>query len=35
MKSAFIPYKKRLELIYNVIKPGYQRIKKKAGRRND
>lgn len=24
MKSAFIPYKKRIELIYNVIKPGYQ-----------
>jgi len=23
MKSAFIPYKKRIELIYNVIKPGY------------
>jgi len=24
MKSAFIPYKKRIDLIYNVIKPGYQ-----------
>jgi len=23
MKSAFVPYKKRLEIIYNVIKPGY------------
>ena len=35
MKSAFIPYKKRLELIYNVIKPGYERIKKKPGKKND
>lgn len=27
MKSAFIPYNKRLELIYNVIKPGYARAR--------
>lgn len=27
MKSAFIPYKERLHYIYNVIKPGYQKIK--------
>lgn len=27
MKSAFIPYKRRLKLIYNVIKPGFQRIR--------
>ncbi|MBZ0199582.1 MAG: adenosine deaminase [Ignavibacteriaceae bacterium] len=27
MKSAFIPYKERLEFIYGVIKPGYQKIK--------
>jgi adenosine deaminase len=27
MKSAFIPYKERLYYIYNVIKPGYQKIR--------
>lgn len=27
MKSAFIPYKERLDYIYNVIKPGYKKIK--------
>jgi adenosine deaminase len=27
MKSAFQPYKKRIELIYNTIKPGYQKAK--------
>lgn len=27
MKSAFIPYKERLNYIYNVIKPGYQAIR--------
>lgn len=27
MKSAFIPYKERLEYIYKTIKPGYQKIK--------
>lgn len=29
MKSAFIPYKERLEYIYNIIKPGFQSIKDK------
>jgi adenosine deaminase len=29
MKSAFIPYKERLHYIYNVIKPGYQKMKDK------
>lgn len=29
MKSAFIPYKERLSFIYNVIKPGYQKMKDK------
>jgi adenosine deaminase len=27
MKSAFIPYKRRLQLIYDVIKPGYVRAR--------
>ena len=27
MKSAFIPYDRRLELIYNVIKPGYSQVR--------
>jgi adenosine deaminase len=27
MKSAFIPYKERLYYIYNVIKPGYQKMR--------
>ena len=30
MKSAFIPYKQRCDLIYNVIKPGYQRLRQDA-----
>ena len=29
MKSAFIQYKERLHFIYNVIKPGYQKMKDK------
>jgi adenosine deaminase len=29
MKSAFIPYHERLHYIYNVIKPGYQKMKEK------
>jgi len=29
MKSAFIPYKERLHYIYDVIKPGYQKIREK------
>src|ERR1051325_9396956 len=28
MKSAFVPYKKRIELIYKVIKPGFERAQK-------
>src|SRR5262249_43932378 len=27
MKSAFIPYKERLRIIYDVIKPGYERVR--------
>jgi adenosine deaminase len=30
MKSAFIPYKKRIDLIYNVIKPGFEKAKRSA-----
>ncbi len=29
MKSAFIPYKNRIELIYNVIKPGFKKARAK------
>jgi adenosine deaminase len=29
MKSAFIPYSERLDYIYKVIKPGYQKIREK------
>ena len=29
MKSAFIPYKQRINLIYNTIKPGYKKAKLK------
>lgn len=28
MKSAFVPYKQRIELIYNKIKPGFKKVKK-------
>ncbi len=28
MKSAFLPYKKRIALIYNVIKPGYAKVRR-------
>lgn len=31
MKSAFAPYSKRIELIYNVIKPGFQKVREKFG----
>ena len=27
MKSAFIPYKERLRYIYDIIKPGYQKVR--------
>ncbi len=29
MKSAFIPYKKRINIIYDVIKPGYKAVREK------
>ena len=29
MKSAFIPYGDRIDLIYEVIKPGFHRVRKK------
>lgn len=32
MKSAFLPYKKRIALIYDVIKPGYAHARKKVKR---
>jgi len=32
MKSAFVPYNRRIRMIYDVIKPGYARERKKAGR---
>ncbi|HEY4903901.1 MAG TPA: adenosine deaminase [Candidatus Sulfotelmatobacter sp.] len=31
MKSAFLPYDKRIEFIYSIIKPGYARIRKSLG----
>jgi hypothetical protein len=33
MKSAFIPYKHRLQLIYDVIKPGYAKARTALKRR--
>ena len=33
MKSAFIPYNRRLQLIYDVIKPGYSRARKALNKR--
>jgi len=29
MKSAFLPYKKRIDIIYNVIKPGFAKARRK------
>jgi adenosine deaminase len=29
MKSAFVPYKQRIDLIYNVIKPGFKKARRK------
>ena len=29
MKSAFIPYKERLKYIYDIIKPGYQKMRER------
>jgi adenosine deaminase len=34
MKSSFIPYKKRIEIIYNTIKPGYNKARKVKGIQN-
>jgi len=31
MKSAFIPYNQRCQIIFNVIKPGYAKIREEAG----
>jgi adenosine deaminase len=28
MKSAFIPYKERIKYIYDVIKPGYDKVRR-------
>jgi hypothetical protein len=28
MKSAFLPYGERCDLIYSIIKPGYARVRK-------
>ena len=33
MKSAFIPYKKRIDIIYNVIKPGFIKARKMQKKR--
>ncbi|MFI5174487.1 MAG: adenosine deaminase [Terriglobia bacterium] len=33
MKSAFIPYHSRCRIIYDVIKPGYQKLRKLEGRK--
>ena len=27
MKSAFVPYKQRIAIIYNVLKPGYAKAR--------
>lgn len=29
MKSAFIPYEERIKIIYNIIKPGYEKVRQK------
>ncbi len=34
MKSAFIPYNRRLELIYGIIKPGYAKARRRLKRPN-
>jgi adenosine deaminase len=30
MKSAFLPYKRRCDFIYSIIKPAYAKIRKSA-----
>ena len=32
MKSAFIPYNRRIQLIYDVIKPGYRKARQRLKR---
>ena len=32
MKSAFIPYNRRIKLIYDVIKPGYAKVRASRGK---
>ena len=34
MKSAFIPYKERLRYIYDIIKPGYQKVRDQLNNKN-
>ncbi len=34
MKSAFIPYKQRIALIYDILKPGFQKAKAKLTKKN-
>src|ERR1700677_1413595 len=34
MKSAFLPYKQRIDFIYSIIKPGYARIRKSSSPSN-
>jgi len=31
MKSAFLPYDRRIELIYKTLKPGYARVRSEMG----
>ena len=31
MKSAFLPYDRRIDLIYSIIKPGYARVRESTG----
>jgi adenosine deaminase len=33
MKSAFIPYNRRIKIIYDVIKPGYTKVRQKLVRK--
>ena len=33
MKSAFIPYNRRIKIIYDVIKPGYAKVRQKLVRK--
>jgi adenosine deaminase len=35
MKSAFLPYKQRIALIYDVLKPGFAKARKKQRRRKE